>query len=181
MRQYRKDHPEKKLCPEDRRIRDRNYRASHIEECRAREREKSKLYRKRHPEKVKQSKREAYFKTKAKDPEGLLRKKREYARRYLTPAKMKEVRRRRLEFMLAGNVTRLELIELFEKSDGCCKYCGVEIKRPCFTPHAPRGFDHVIPFCKGGKHEISNMVVCCKDCNAKKGHNVYEKEEVNDR
>jgi len=142
-----------------------------IEERRQKNRESCKKYREQHPEKVRERQHKWYIRTKNADLEGWRKKQREKARRHHDSGKKREWQRKRMEYILAGNVTRLELIDLFEKSDERCHYCGVHIERPRFDPHLPVGFDHVIPFCKGGKHEISNMVVCCGVCNRKKGMN----------
>lgn len=39
-----------------------------------------------------------------------------------------------------------------------CFYCGKYIK-------SDKTLDHIIPVSKGGKDEVSNLVVCCHDCN----------------
>lgn len=47
---------------------------------------------------------------------------------------------------------------------GVCYYCGEKIAKELLT------MDHVIPVARGGKSSKNNCVVCCKDCNNKKGH-----------
>lgn len=42
-----------------------------------------------------------------------------------------------------------------------CAYCGISGKRLTI--------DHVIPRSKGGKTDFDNCVVCCEDCNNRKG------------
>lgn len=39
-----------------------------------------------------------------------------------------------------------------------CFYCGKYIK-------SDKTLDHIIPVSKGGKDEVSNLVICCHDCN----------------
>ncbi|MCC7173511.1 MAG: HNH endonuclease [Planctomycetes bacterium] len=80
---------------------------------------------------------------------------------------MREAQQRRAEWLSGGLVTREQLAELHAKARGCCFYCGCAVAAR-FTPGDPRGFDHVTPRARGGKHEIENMVVCCGSCNAKK-------------
>ena len=59
----------------------------------------------------------------------------------------------------ASQDTRKEVI----KRDGLrCRYCGKELKE-CEIQ-----IDHVIPFSKGGKTTIDNLVVSCQPCNRKK-------------
>lgn len=41
-----------------------------------------------------------------------------------------------------------------------CRYCGCDVD----VPH----LDHVIPFSRGGKTTIENLVVSCRSCNASK-------------
>lgn len=76
---------------------------------------------------------------------------------------------RRYAWLRAGDATYAEMRDLFERSGGRCKYCNKLIKKPRFYPTAPRGFDHVIARRHGGKHTITNMVVCCWSCNTEKG------------
>lgn len=87
--------------------------------------------------------------------------------RKLSDADRKRQARRRA-WLRAGDVTLQQLVALHISSNRQCHYCGV-IVTPRFRTNDPRGFDHVIPLAKGGKHTISNMVVCCKPCNTAKG------------
>jgi 5-methylcytosine-specific restriction endonuclease McrA len=68
-----------------------------------------------------------------------------------------------------SDLTRQQLLSLYEESNGCCYICEAHVKAK-FTPKHFRGFDHVVPISKGGKHTISNLKVCCKNCNTKKGN-----------
>lgn len=72
--------------------------------------------------------------------------------------------RRRRARLAVGTVTADELREIVGKSCGCCHYCEAPVKTQC-NPSRPVGFDHVVPFSKGGKHSAGNMVVCCPRCN----------------
>jgi 5-methylcytosine-specific restriction enzyme A len=47
---------------------------------------------------------------------------------------------------------------------GICYHCGQKFAKELLT------MDHLIPIARGGKSSKSNCVVCCKDCNSKKGH-----------
>ncbi|MBT3982719.1 MAG: HNH endonuclease [Bacteriovoracaceae bacterium] len=44
-----------------------------------------------------------------------------------------------------------------------CQYCNERYPKDQLT------FDHVMPRCRGGETDWSNVVTCCKDCNCKKG------------
>lgn len=49
------------------------------------------------------------------------------------------------------------------RDEGKCQYCNI------FIPLGKETIDHVIPKCKGGKHEWTNIVLSCVSCNQKKG------------
>lgn len=61
---------------------------------------------------------------------------------------------------------------LISKGNGRCHYCKREVsvdRKDFYAPHyATR--DHYIPLSKGGKNAMSNIVLCCRECNAKKGN-----------
>lgn len=44
-----------------------------------------------------------------------------------------------------------------------CQYCNSKVSRDLFT------YDHVIPRAQGGQTVWTNVVICCMDCNQKKG------------
>ncbi len=48
------------------------------------------------------------------------------------------------------------------RSSGLCHYCG----RP--VPPRELTMDHVVPLIRGGKTVKSNVVPCCRECNARK-------------
>lgn len=76
----------------------------------------------------------------------------------------RNARLRRMEWLRAGDVTREQLIEIFEQAKGKCHYCQTQVT-PRFSPLHPRGYDHVKPRAKDGRHTASNIVVCCRRCN----------------
>ena len=61
-----------------------------------------------------------------------------------------------------GTITIGEINELLEKSENICFWCD------CDIPKGELHLDHVYPLSKGGGHTISNLVVSCSSCNAKK-------------
>jgi 5-methylcytosine-specific restriction endonuclease McrA len=152
-----------------------------IEEARReRQRQSIREWKARNLEKVKEQGRRYYAKNKEKilaagrrayweirgDSErwaSVLQRKRKNAPKY----EQSRYTKRRLQY-IAGDVTCKQLRSLFESSGGKCAYCGSDVNAR-FRRHDPRGFDHVTPLSAGGLHTISNMVVCCRNCNTRKG------------
>jgi len=58
---------------------------------------------------------------------------------------------------------------LFLRDRFTCQYCGKILKNP-----KDRTIDHVIPKSRGGKTVWTNVVLCCKKCNLKKGNQTPE-------
>lgn len=52
---------------------------------------------------------------------------------------------------------------VYYRDRGMCQYCRHKVSFNEFT------FDHVIPQCEGGLSTWENVVVCCTDCNSRKG------------
>lgn len=52
---------------------------------------------------------------------------------------------------------------IFKRDDYTCQYCEIKLDSETAT------VDHVLPRCRGGKHEWKNVVTCCLKCNRKKG------------
>ena len=73
----------------------------------------------------------------------------------------------------AGQVTRcksagayiehVDPLELYQEQNGVCYMCLEQFN------FKDMEMDHLIPICKGGKHEVSNVKMCCGTCNKKKG------------
>lgn len=122
-----------------------------------------KAWRARNPEKVKAQKARYDKRYRAERPEAYRAKRR---KRYL-PATAKRARERRIAWLQAGSVTASDLRDIARLYNFRCVYCGTSV-RPRYTPHDPRGFDHVISRANGGKHEKANIVTCCRRCNERK-------------
>lgn len=90
-------------------------------------------------------------------------------RKYRTSQKSHEIYIRRKKWLMDGDVTRGDLIEIWEKSKGLCSYCKGTIGKPRFSPFDMRGFDHVVSRDNGGKNNKDNLVACCRPCNERKG------------
>lgn len=91
-----------------------------------------------------------------------------YRRKYRKKSLYDKIYRERVLWLLQGTVTRNDLCTIYEKANGCCVYCKKTVKAS-FNPIHCRGFDHVRPKVRGGKHEKNNIVVCCRTCNELKG------------
>lgn len=61
-------------------------------------------------------------------------------------------------------IDREDVAQLFEVFEGECIYCGVKESKETGTMN----LEHIIPMKRGGRHHISNFVISCKSCNAKK-------------
>ena len=129
-----------------------------------------RAWEKRNPEKARQYRRDADKRFRQNDPKGYNMKRRRNRKKETNALNYQK----RLKWLLAGDVTRIQLIEIYEKFNGKCVYCDRKVK-PRFTVTDPRGFDHLNPRVKGGRHTAFNIVVCCRKCNELKG----EKEEYN--
>ena len=71
-----------------------------------------------------------------------------------------EQRRQAIKRKSSGVLTKDEIDDIIEASDGVCSYC----LKPCES----LTLDHVIPLAKGGLHEASNVVAACRNCNSQK-------------
>lgn len=56
---------------------------------------------------------------------------------------------------------KLNRREVFIRDGFTCQYCG--------SYGRDLTIDHVVPRCRGGQHEWTNVVTCCKSCNHRKG------------
>ena len=52
--------------------------------------------------------------------------------------------------------------EILQRDGFACGYCDVTLTAESAV------FDHVVPWKAGGKTELNNLVVCCRDCNRQK-------------
>lgn len=69
-----------------------------------------------------------------------------------------------------GEISGKEWFSIMKSTNWKCFYCGKSI-----SSKNNRTIDHIIPITAGGKHCISNLVPCCRSCNASKGNrNVFK-------
>lgn len=91
----------------------------------------------------------------------------------------------------AGHVRDRRMAALAEAYGWQCHYCHRHLIAPgtehlycryqegwCLSRTSPVSFptlDHKIPRAKGGTHETANLVLCCTECNSRKGaRHTYE-------
>jgi 5-methylcytosine-specific restriction endonuclease McrA len=80
------------------------------------------------------------------------------------PERYREILReamRRRRAKCANGITDSELRKWLAAQDKICHWCG----QSCEVYET----DHVIPISKGGRHDLSNIVISCSPCNRKKG------------
>jgi 5-methylcytosine-specific restriction endonuclease McrA len=54
-----------------------------------------------------------------------------------------------------------EICRVFERNgETMCAYCRISPAKTC---------DHVVPLCRGGRHDVDNVLPACKRCNSSKG------------
>ncbi|RUM89323.1 MAG: HNH endonuclease [Thermodesulfatator sp.] len=58
---------------------------------------------------------------------------------------------------------------LYMRDNYTCQYCGKSVKNP-----KDRTIDHVVPRSRGGKTVWTNVVLCCRKCNLRKGDRTPE-------
>jgi len=52
-----------------------------------------------------------------------------------------------------------DLVQMFNGQEGECYYCRVDLTTETLS------IDHKVPLSPDGHHSLSNLVLCCKDCN----------------
>jgi sarcosine oxidase delta subunit len=93
-------------------------------------------------------------------------------------------RRKRLELLSDGSITP-DFLSLIFKEAFHCPYCGVELIE--FKLDGRWGdvktLDHITPLSLGGGHTQSNVLVCCRQCNIKKGAKPFDEwiESLDDK
>jgi 5-methylcytosine-specific restriction endonuclease McrA len=60
-----------------------------------------------------------------------------------------------------------------------CYYCKTKMSIGIANSPDTCTVDHCISIGKGGDNTINNLVLCCEDCNRKKGGRKYDKQNEN--
>lgn len=79
--------------------------------------------------------------------------------RFRANMKASEARRRSAE---KAGATGPETRAWFKAQKKACHWCGINCS-------ADPVIDHIAPIAKGGKHELRNLAISCRSCNARKG------------
>lgn len=77
-------------------------------------------------------------------------------------ARWEDIRRRQFRPAIPTHVRKA----VRERDGERCVYCGDEA--------GPFHLDHVVPYSRGGDHEVDNLVVACATCNVSKGAKTLE-------
>ena len=107
--------------------------------------------------------RERYYKNHNKYRDAINKRAREHREYYAEKCRK---RRFNISNTTDNSITLASLEELKEKQNYKCFYCNSFLD---FSIKQSVHLDHVKPFCKGGKHTLTNVVWACAKCNLKKG------------
>jgi 5-methylcytosine-specific restriction endonuclease McrA len=70
-------------------------------------------------------------------------------------------------------LTKSKFLQLFERDQGRCVYCGMDLKAD-YDRFMMATEDHLVPTSKGGGKALDNLILSCTVCNRLKGHFVPE-------
>jgi len=192
MRKWQEDHKEERQAYRTRYRKDniekiraakRKYYAEHLE-YRKKRRTAEREWRKAHKKQQQAYHREYRLKNHEAVSASVSRwrtenidKVRDYKRKwyYNNPHKVKAAKSRRRAHKAAvpNNFTSDDWLEVLDKQDYKCKYCGAP-----FSDELPPEVDHVHPLSKGGSHTIGNIVAACRPCNASKSDKLPEQIQL---
>lgn len=125
-----------------------------------RKRKNAREYREANREVLARKQMERYF----ADPKGHAAKSKEYYKRRPEIQRAAMFAQRSNERARAlGTMEKLRGGDV-RKVVGPCAYCG----------SVCTGWDHVVPLSRGGANHVSNLVPCCRSCNARKGFKLVD-------
>jgi 5-methylcytosine-specific restriction endonuclease McrA len=78
-----------------------------------------------------------------------------------------QTRLERIDLTSDGTATKASILEA-KAAASRCAYCD------CPFGDAHKQTDHMVALCHGGEHSLSNMVIVCRPCNARKASLTYE-------
>lgn len=155
---YRERHPERVKQQERasyprRKAYQREWRGQHADRVKGYERKHRAL----NPERRNEAQRRSYAKYAAKRRAEVARWRRENPDRHA----FHSAARRARVMEAPGTHTYQEWLDLVERFDGRCAYCGLK------TDRLTR--DHITPLKLGGSNDIANILPACRLCNGRKG------------
>lgn len=65
--------------------------------------------------------------------------------------------------------TTVERLDVWDKTNGRCFYCGKKLQTKYYHKRNYMTIDHIIPLSKDGPDTLDNKVPSCKSCNFLKG------------
>jgi 5-methylcytosine-specific restriction endonuclease McrA len=74
---------------------------------------------------------------------------------------------KRLNGKGGGWIAPARRLAIYLRDGFACAYCGRDLHD---VSARERSLDHLVPQCKGGSHESSNLVTACTSCNSKRQH-----------
>jgi 5-methylcytosine-specific restriction endonuclease McrA len=75
--------------------------------------------------------------------------------------------------MSSTEPVKSKFLRLFERDQGRCVYCGVDLKAD-FDRFTMATVDHLVPESKGGTEDFENLLLSCRVCNGLKANFVPE-------
>ena len=120
----------------------------------------SKNYRENNTEKVRECKK------RYRDPEKAKKHSKEYRKSEKGKAtnQRRHTNRRAREREIINTLTAQEWLDILEKHNYICAYCGTEFD----CENLPTR-DHIISISKGGNNTKENIIPACQSCNSRKG------------
>ncbi len=73
---------------------------------------------------------------------------------------------------MSAGLSDEDLSDIFDKTDGCCRYCGKQLAWGNYGRVGARGaweVDHSVPRSRGGTDYFRNLWPACVACNTEKG------------
>ena len=76
------------------------------------------------------------------------------------------------KYINVSHIPKFSRKNVYLRDNYTCQYCGQRFRADDLT------FDHVVPRCKGGITEWTNIVTACRDCNGRKGGKTLEESHM---
>mgnify|MGYP001571670986 CR=1 FL=1 len=80
----------------------------------------------------------------------------------------RDANRRAEKLGLTGRITREDILQMLDLCNNQCYYCEDHVDQDFFE------IDHAIPMIRGGRNDLTNVVIACRSCNERKRHKTAE-------